>query len=192
LITLKASDIYNQSLDKQRIIVTGAQSGLVASMIRHVLNFNERKFDYVFDNESPAVSAEAPLIIIQANSQLLDYKHHIAILTNPTSNSQVEELEKLADATPKGGTLLYTELNPIIKKIGSKERTDVQLIAYKVFEHNKKGSDVKLISSTGEQFPVSLITDSQLECASAARELLKKIGISSSQFYKALGTYSPV
>jgi hypothetical protein len=80
---LKASDIYNQSLDKQRIIVTGAQSGLVASMIRHVLNFNERKFDYVFDNESPAVSAEAPLIIIQANSQLLDYKPHIAILSNP-------------------------------------------------------------------------------------------------------------
>ncbi|MDZ7647300.1 MAG: hypothetical protein U5K54_09020 [Cytophagales bacterium] len=187
---MKASDIYNQSLDKQRIIISGAQSGLVASMIRHVLTFNERKFDYVFDNEPPSVSAEAPLIIIQSNSQLLDYKHHIAILTNPTSNSQIEELEKLADATPKGGTLLYTELNPTIKKIGSKERADVQLIAYKVFEHNKKGSDVKLISSTGEQFPVSLSTDSQLESASAARELLKKIGISSGQFYKALGTYS--
>lgn len=188
---MKASDIYNQSLDKQRIIITGAQSSLIASMVLHVLTFNKRKFDFSIDNETPSLSADAPLVIIQGNTQLLDYKPHIAILSNPESNSQLAEFEQLADATPKGGTLLYPESNPALKRIASKERTDVQLITYNVFEHNKKNGEIQLKSSKGEQFPVSLNTDTQLECANAAHELLKKIGISSSQFYKAIGTYIP-
>ncbi len=188
---MKASDIYNQSLDKQRIIIAGAQSSLITSMVLHVLNFNKRKFDFAIDNETPALSEAAPLVIIQANTQLLDYNPHIAILSNLESNDQLGEFEQLADATPKGGTLLYPESNPALKKITSKERTDVQLIAYKVFEHNKKNGEIQLISSKGEQFPVSLSTDTQLECASAAQELLKKIGISSSEFYKAIGTFIP-
>lgn len=188
---MKASDIYNQSLDKQRIVITGAQSSLIASMVLHVLNFNARKFDCAIEHESPKLSADAPIIIIQANTQLPDYNHHIAILTHPESNNPLELLEKLADNTPKGGTLIYPELNPQLKKIGMKERPDVQSIGYKIFEHSKKDNKVHLISSTGEQFSVSLSTDSQLECARASRELLKKIGISSSQFYKAIGTYNP-
>ena len=191
MITLKASDIYNQSLDKQRIIITGAQSSLIASMVLHALTFNKRKFDFSIDNETPSLSADAPLVIIQGNTQLLDYKPHIAILSNPESNSQLAEFEQLADATPKGGTLLYPESNPALKRIASKERTDVQLITYNVFEHNKKNGEIQLKSSKGEQFPVSLSTDTQLECANAAQELLKKIGISSGQFYKAIGTYIP-
>ena len=191
MITLKASDIYDQSLDKQRIIITGAQSSLIASMVLHVLTFNKRKFDFSIDNETSSLSTDAPLVIIEAKPQLLDYKPHIAILSNPESNSQLAEFEQVADAMPKGGTILYPESNPALKRIASKERTDVQLITYNVFEHNKKNGEIQLKSSKGEQFPVSLSTDTQLECANAAQEVLKKIGISSGQFYKAIGTYIP-
>jgi hypothetical protein len=42
-----------------------------------------------------------------------------------------------------------------------------------------------LISSTNEKFPIALKTEMELKCISATRELLKKIGISSGQFYKS-------
>jgi UDP-N-acetylmuramate: L-alanyl-gamma-D-glutamyl-meso-diaminopimelate ligase len=189
--TLTVESIYQQSLDKQRIVIVGEGSGLIASLVIHTLTFFNRKFDYVLPDKPPAFETDAPIILIHATDQLLDYKHHIAVLTNLGSGDSASAFEQLAEATPKGGTLLYPELTETLKKIGIKERTDVQSIGYSRYKHELKEGKTLLISSKGERFPVAVSGDKNLEYISAAKELLKKIGITSGQFYKAISTYLP-
>jgi len=189
--TLTAESIYQQSLDKQRIVIVGEGSGLITSLVIQTLTFFNRKFDFVLPDKPPSFDTDAPIILIHATDQLLDYKHHIVVLTNLGSGDSASAFEQLAEATPKGGTLLYPELTETLKKIGIKERTDVQAIGYSRYKHELKEGKTLLISSKGERFPVAVSGDKNLEYISAAKELLKKIGITSGQFYKAISTYLP-
>jgi hypothetical protein len=45
-----------------------------------------------------------------------------------------------------------------------------------------------LVSSTGDKFPILLSGNQNLLLLAVAKDLLKKIGISSGQFYKAVAT----
>ncbi len=188
---MTANELYNQSLDKQRIIVVGEGGTLITSLLIHVLNFYKRKFDVSLPGQEPLLNPDHAVIIIHGIDQLTDYKHHIAILSTIGSNQNPKDFEALADGTPKGGTLLYPESSSTLKQIGSRERTDVQAIGYDRYKYETKEGKTILISSTDQKFPIALSGDQNMEYLSAAKELLKKIGISSGQFYNAVTTYQP-
>jgi UDP-N-acetylmuramate: L-alanyl-gamma-D-glutamyl-meso-diaminopimelate ligase len=188
---LTATDIYNQCIDKQRIIIVGGGCDLIASIVVHVLRFHHRKFDFVLNGQAPSIQSESPLIIIEGATQLTDYKHHIIVFGISASSVVLPLFEALADATPKGGTLIYPQFHADLSRIGSKERSDVQSIGYRTYRHEFVEGKTVLITSTNERMPVNLSGDKDLQAISSAKELLKKIGISSSQFYKAIGEYRP-
>ena len=186
---MTALELYQQSTDKQRILITGSGSKLIASLVAHALKFHKRNFDLAYSDNIISISEQSPVIIIESDTKLIDYKHHILVLGSSASNELLSQLEQLADATPKGGTIIYPKSHSALNKIGSKERTDVQAIPYEVYKHDTAEGKTVLISSTKERFPVELSGEAELICASAAKELLKKIGISSGQFYKAISAY---
>ena len=188
---MTSTEIYLQSIDKQRILVVGGGSNLISSIIEHILKFHHRKFDYIISGKPATIRNDSPIIIIENSSQPIDFKHHIVILGNSASSEELVELQTLADATPKGGTIIYPKTHATINKIGSKERPDVQAIAYEDYKHEEVEGKTMLISSTKERFPVDLSGDLDLQCVSAAKELLKKIGISSGNFYKAISAFKP-
>jgi UDP-N-acetylmuramate: L-alanyl-gamma-D-glutamyl-meso-diaminopimelate ligase len=189
--TLTGKEIYLQTFDKQRILVHGGGSDLITDLIIHTLNSRGRKFDSVVAGKPPSINHNSSLVIIDGGVQSLDYKHHIVVFGNHPSNESVAELEGLANATPKGGTIIYPKNHSALNKIGSKERADVQAIPYETYKHEIVNGKTILISSTKEKFQVELNGDLQLQCVSAAKELLKKIGISSGNFYKAISEYKP-
>ena len=182
--------IYQQCIDKQRVVVTGNGNGFIANLIVHILKEYNRKFDYVSEGQDPVIHIQSPTIIIQASTQLLDYKHHIGILSDTSSTEDSKAYELFADATPKGGTLIYQESDSRAKSIGTKERADIQSIPYKKYQHEVKNGTTVLISSTNERIPVKFSSDLHLQYVSASKEILKKLGITSNQFYKAIGTFS--
>ena len=167
----------------------GNGSHFITQLILHVLKQYNRKFDYVVDGQEPVMHKDAPTIIIQGSSQLLDYKHHIAILSDLSSDIDTKSFEQFADATSKGGTLIYQETDPKVKTIGAKERADIQAISYKPYQHEIKNGTAILISSTHEKIPVRLSGQLQLAYVSAAKEVLKKLGISSGQFYRSVTSF---
>lgn len=132
---------------------------------------------------------DAPTIVIQCSSQLLDYKHHIAILSDLPPDNDTKSFEQFADATPKGGTLIYQEGDPKAKAIGSKERADIQAISYKPYQHEIKDGTTILVSSTNEKIPIKLSGALHLSYVSAAKEVLKKLGITSGQFYRSVPNF---
>jgi UDP-N-acetylmuramate: L-alanyl-gamma-D-glutamyl-meso-diaminopimelate ligase len=186
---LTAEDIYHQCTDKQRIIIVGGECDLIASLVVHVLQFHKRKFDFVLNGRAPSITKESPVVIIEGVSQPAEYKHHIVVFGNSASDSELDLFESLADATPKGGTLIYPKFHPRLEKIGLKERTDVQAIGYNTYKHEIAEGATVLITSKNERIPVSLTGDGELQAVSASKELLKKIGISSGQFYEAIRSY---
>jgi UDP-N-acetylmuramate: L-alanyl-gamma-D-glutamyl-meso-diaminopimelate ligase len=171
-------------------VITGNGSQAISSLIVHMLKHHNRKFDYVLENQEPVIHKDSPTIIIQASVQLLDYKHHIGLLSEFALDTEGKLFEQFADATPKGGTLIYNEDDPKVKSIGARERADMQAIPYKAYKHEVKNGRTFLISSSNEKIPVVLSGALQLQYISAAKEVLKKLGITSDQFYKFVSNFS--
>ena len=188
------SSIYSQSVDKQRIVVVGKSKTRITEMIAFVLKNNGRKFD-ISSSSSETISEDAPVIIIEANGHdpkaLLAYQHHILVFSNlPISEEDNYYNGKLADATPKGGSIFYDESDSLTKSISTKDRPDVAVVPYGVPKHELKNGVAILVTSTNEKFTTHLSSTEDLKNSSAAKELLKKIGISSGQFYRAISQFN--
>jgi len=185
---ISLESLLSQSIDKQRIIIVGNQRKRLSQFIRHILSFNHKAINF-FSEGQLTEQKGAPVLIIESDAHLAEFQHHVLLLTS-TEENRLAELMQLADATPKGGTILYPEGDAKLKAIGAKERADVQSIPYKIIPHEVKNGAYTLVTSTSEKFGVQITGEENMLLLSAAKELLKKIGISSSQFYKAAATIS--
>lgn len=191
--------IYEFAKNKQRLVVVGTSGrASIASIIIHVLKSINRQVDYVLSDEraNSFSLSDAPLIVIDGSAsrasavyhtpQFIRYKHHIGVMAEVeydpngalSENDFIRQFDLFADGTPKGGILIYWEQDKIASVISNKERADVLYVPYKA--HPK------------EKLPSSFSDKKSLLNASAALEALKKVGVSSEQFYKALSTYDGV
>lgn len=194
--SIDPGQVYNQSVDKQRIVIAGSQSLGIAAMVVFVLKAFNREFDYIVEKPvngmtSAAHITDAPIIVIQdgakPSSSLLAYHHHMAVIS-PVEAADELVVSQFADATPKGGILIYAE-SGTAEKVGKKERPDTLHIPYKTYPHVMEGGQVALISSTNGRIPVKFSGEKNLLNARAAREILKKLGITSQQFYSAIARF---
>ena len=166
-------------------MIVGDNRKATGEIMLHVLKQHQRKADYVTDRQRTVTLTDAPILILESQENPpTDFQHHVLVIT-----SQVQSLTALCDLTPKSGIIVYPEWDSAIKTIAAKERSDVQALGYKPYKHEKNGSSVTLLSSTDERVPVKFSSVTQLEAAAAAKEVLKKIGITSRQFYQAISSF---
>lgn len=206
--------LYEQSQNKQRIVIAGSHGKTtITSIIIHVLKFFNRKFDFAVGAQLEGfetmvgLSDDAPIIIIEGDEYLssaidptpkfLKYHHHIAVVTGvswdhinvfPTEDEYMRQFDKFADATPKGGTLIYCEEDPLATVLGSKERADVLNLPYKTHPFTIKDGTTYLMTPK-ERYPIKLFGKHNLQNINAAKEVLQKIGIDENQFYSAIQTF---
>lgn len=205
--------IYEQSCDKQRIVIAGSHGKTtITALVIHVLNYFNRKFDYVIGAkvkgfETMVKLSDAPVIIIEGDEYLssaldpvpkfLKYQHHIGLISGiswdhanvfPTEEDYVKQFDLFCDQTPKGGILIYCEQDPLAVMIGKKERNDVQAISYRGHPHAIEGGK-SFITNGKERFPVQLFGSHNFMNISGAKELLKKIGITPEQFFEAIQSF---
>ncbi len=206
--------IYSQSIDKQRIAICGSHGKTtITAILIHILAFHNRKFDYVIGAQQPGMEntvklSDAPIILIEGDeyfsspldqtAKFLKYQHHMAVISGiawdhanvfPSRDTYIKQFELLADASPKCGTIIYNEEDPIAAKIGKTERTDVQSIPYKTHDHIIENGLVYLTPAGKDRTPIQIFGRHNLQNLSAARELLKKIGITNDQFYEAIPSF---
>lgn len=207
--------IYRQSSDKQRVVIAGTYSKtLIAGLIIHVLHFHRRKFDYVIGAqisgwENQVKLSDAPLIIIEGQdvmSSVLDpiptflkYRHHIGVISGiewqvsesyPTKEEYVRQFSLFGAATPKGGVLVYLELDPVVAVLSTTiGRPDVLLVPYKTHASTNEGGQEFLITLNKERLPLKITGKHNFQNISAAQEALKRIGITSEMFYEAVTSF---
>jgi UDP-N-acetylmuramate: L-alanyl-gamma-D-glutamyl-meso-diaminopimelate ligase len=202
--SIDPTTILNQSLDKQRIVITGSRgrSSLTALLI-HTLSYYKRTFDYVISTTAHGLSetsriSNAPIIIIEADeTQMLQYNHHIGLISNvmwaasdqfPTEDEYVHQYDRFADNTPKSGILLFCENDPLAMLIGTKIRTDVFNIGYKIHPHTSENGK-HFLTIAKEKIPVAVFGSQNFQNISAAKELVRRLGITNEMFYKAVSGF---
>jgi len=206
--------IYEHSKDKQRIVISGSHGKTtITSIIVHVLKYFKREFDYVIGARVRGIEitvqlSDAPIIIIEGDEYLssaldptpkfLRYQHHIGLISGVawdhanvflTEDEYVKQFDQFADQTPKGGILLYCEQDTIALIIGKKERGDLLEIPYKAHPHTSDNTNQVFLTNGKERYPIKIFGSHNLQNISAAKELLKKIGISAEQFFEAIPSF---
>ena len=202
--------IRAQSNDKQRIVITGSHGKTtITGIIIHVLNYWKRNFDYVIGARINGIEetirlSNAPIIIIEGDEyftspldpepKFLKYDHHIALISGtawdhinvyPTEKEYLSQFEKLADRTPKAGTLAFCTEDKEAKRIGTVERTDVRQEPYETPKYKIKDGQFLLNGETS----VKLFGKHNMQNIEGARTILKRIGITNEQFYEAVATF---
>ena len=207
--------IFEKSQNKQRVVIAGSHGKTtITSMILHVLNFNNRIFNYLvgaqlegFDN-MVKLSDEAPLIVIEGDEyytspldptpKFMHYHPHIALISGiawdhfnvfPTWELYVKQFESLADSLPKAGAIIFDETDDMLDVIGQKERPDVISTPYNV--HPNKIIDGKTILITKEngEVPVLVFGDHNMKNISGAHEVCERLAITNEEFYQAIQTF---
>ena len=206
--------IYERSKDKQRIVIAGSHGKTtITAIIIHVLAACNRKFDYVIGARVKGIAqtvklSDAPIIIIEGDEYLssaldptpkfLKYHHHIGLISGiawdhanvfPTEEEYVKQFDVFADQTPKGGTLIYCEQDSMALIIGKKERTDVLGITYKSHPHTYDNQGQVSLVFNKEKYPIKIFGSHNFQNINGAKEVLKKIGVTTEEFYKAIGTF---
>ncbi len=202
--------IYAYAQDKQRIVITGAaDKTMICVLVIHVLECLQKAFDYVVDAAALETSvrlSDAPIIILESDEfpsspvdtqpQSLCYQHNIALIsgvgwqvddTYPTLSSYVEQLGMLADASPKGGTLIYCEEDELTNTIGKKHRKDVKKVPYRTHPYRQEGAQIHLITPQG-----SIPCDKAMHplTVAAAQNILHNLAVTNEQFYASLASFS--
>ena len=205
--------IYENSRHKQRVVIAGSHGKTtITSIILHVLSHLDREFDYVIGAQIDALDgrvrlSDAPVIIIEGDEYLsspidrtpkiLKYHHHIGLISGiawdhynvfPTMENYVQQFERFADATPKGGNLIYCEEDDLADMIGRKERTDVNRIEYTAHPHTVRDGTTYLKTDQGE-LAIQLFGQHNMQNLSGALQTCRRIGVTDQQFYEAIPTF---
>jgi UDP-N-acetylmuramate: L-alanyl-gamma-D-glutamyl-meso-diaminopimelate ligase len=190
--------------DQQRIVVAGNNDrrGII-DFIFTVLKSAGRSFDYCLHEPYTGTRvklSDAPVILIEGTDDrvgrgsqppFLAFRHHIGVISGISGGANgapedeyVRGFDLFADATPKAGSIIYSESDSMANVICAKERSDVQAIPFKPHPAEEQGGQLHLVNN-GTRHPARSVTRNDLTSLSAAREVLRKIGITSEQFYSA-------
>lgn len=205
--------IYDQSQDKQRIVIGGSHGkSTITAIIMHVLKYFGREFDFALGAqvegfENMVKITDAPIIIIEGDEYLssplddtpkfLNYKHHIGLISGiswdhinvfPSEEEYVKQFELFADSTPKGGTLVYCEEDPMASVIGLKDRPDVHLFDYKTHPFVIEDGITYLLDGE-ERIPIKLFGRHNLQNISGAMKVLYRLNISKGDIYLAIQSF---
>ena len=193
--------------NKQRIVFTGCRSSRkFASIVAHVLQYHHKKFDLLDSGDLINHSGSAPLALIicsekpnaQGIAEFRTYDHHIGVITEIEFQSDngysdedeyIRQYDLFADTTPKAGLLAYCESDEVASVLCNKERADVAYIPYKAHSHTELNGEKYLVTSHKDKVKAEVKDQDDLKWFGGAKELLKKIGITSDQFYQAIPSY---
>ncbi len=205
--------IRKQSDDKQRIVVAGSHGKTtITGMIMHVLKYAGRDFDYVvgahlegFDNIVKL--SDAPIIIIEGDEyyssaidkipKFLNYEHHIGLISGiswdhinafKTVDEYVKQFENFADATPKGGVLIFCEEDDMAMVMAGNQRVDVTQQHYSIHPYVVKNDITYLKTETG-LVPLKIFGQHNMLNLNGARKILSRIGITDELFYEAISSF---
>ncbi len=205
---------YQQSIDKQRVVIAGSHGKTsITSMILHILNFHNRKFDYLVGAQLAGfetmvrLSDDAPVIIVEGDEypasptdlvpKFLCYHAHIVLISGiawdhfnvyPTWSSYVNQFEQLIAAIPKSGNLFYDQTDPKLNEISQVEREGLTKMAYQAHPHRVENGQTLLITQNGE-VPLLIFGDHNVKNLSGAMRVCEELGVTSEQFYEAIQTF---
>lgn len=207
--------LYEQTKDKLRIVVGGSHGKTtITSMIMHVLSYNNVSFDYMVGSiiegfeTMVGLNKESKIAVFEGDEYLtsaLDprpkfhlYKPHIAIISGiewdhinvfPENDVYVDQFRIFSDMIMQGGELIYYNGDKEVVDIALKCRDDIIKKPYNTHSYIK-GEDGFLLEQDAENIPLKIFGEHNMQNVNAALEACLSVGISKTQFYKAISDFA--
>jgi UDP-N-acetylmuramate: L-alanyl-gamma-D-glutamyl-meso-diaminopimelate ligase len=207
--------LYEQTKDKKRLVVAGSHGKTTTTaMIMHVFKYLNIKFDYMIGSlidgyeTMVELSDDSEIAVLEGDEYLtsaLDnrpkfhlYMPDIAILNGiawdhmnvfPTYENYIEQFRIFVEKISEGGTLIYFEEDPVVKKIALETGNNIRKIPYKVhgYFQNKTGFYAATLNRI---VPVMVFGEHNMQNLAAAREACSVFGISEDDFYSGIQSFT--
>ncbi len=176
--------------DKQRVIITGSEGTQeIFEVVKKVMSHAQKPFIAFSSEDQPVNIGDEPVaIILCTDEHLLDFEHHIALVTaikdkehKDDYDNYIRTYEKFLDSSPKAGCIIYNVEDSASALIGKKDREDVVQLEYGKPAVSGNEMEVEKMS-----LPMDKLTDSNPTYLKGAYTLLKRIGIKEEEFIAAL------
>lgn len=207
--------IFKESGDKTRVVVGGSHGKTTTtSMIMHVLKQVGKEFDYLvgarlqgFDQSVNITNApiivcegdEYPASIVEKRPKFHFLFPHIAVITGiawdhinvfPTFENYLDQFKIFIDKIEVGGHLIYNDTDAILKElVETHARTDIHYHPYNVPQHTITEGQTKVVIE-GEEADLNVFGNHNLLNMHAAWLVVKQLGVSASQFAKAISSFT--
>lgn len=206
--------IYNLSKDKTRIVVAGSHGKTTTSgMIAHVLDKSGIKADRMIGARigtlEPVAITDAPIIILEGDEYLtspLDprpkffhYHPQITIITGiawdhmnvfPTYASYVDQFRQLIYSLGATDLLIYCAEDPDLVDLVEEIEPVCKCMPYHSHPYTMSDGMVIIEEDNGINYPLEIFGNHNLQNLKAAQIATHAIGLSSTDFYKAIQSFT--
>lgn len=208
------SFIYEQSKNKQRIVIAGSHGKTsITSMILHVLKRLNRKFDYLVGAriegfELMASLSDAPIMIIEGDEYLaspidrrakfLLYQPHITLISGiawdhinvyPTFESYTLAFENLVKEMPKAGHLFFDKTDKTLEAIAEGCPEHCHSEGYKAHESVIRNGQTFIKGNDGTEYGLQVFGDHTLKNLQGAMHICLQLGVKEREFYTTIQSF---
>ncbi len=207
--------LYEQSKNKTRVVIGGSHGKTtITSMILHVMHYHSRDVDYMVGAQLEGFDTMVKLtekndfIVLEGDEYLSSpidrrpkfhlYKPNIALLSGiawdhinvfPTYENYVEQFEIFLTEMTNGGTIIYNQEDPEVKRVVENSTATIKKVAYQTPEYTVEDGTTLLETPEGPM-PIEVFGKHNLNNLEGARWVCQLMGIDAEDFYEAIATFS--
>jgi UDP-N-acetylmuramate: L-alanyl-gamma-D-glutamyl-meso-diaminopimelate ligase len=206
--------LYEQSKDKQRIVIGGSHGKTtITAIILHVMRSLNIETDYMVGAQLEGFDVmvkttdTAKYMVIEGDEYLTSpidrrpkfhvYKPDIGVISGiawdhinvfPTFENYVDQFRIFAEMIPENGSLVYCAEDKIVTDVSRSKNIKAGIISYKAPDYYIKDG-TSIIKYNDHEYPMLVFGHHNMLNIEAARSVLELIGVRPDDFYSSVASF---
>lgn len=206
--------LYEHSKNKTRVVIGGSHGKTtITSMILHVLKYHQVEVDFMVGAQLEGfdrmvhLTSENEIIVLEGDEYLSSpidlrpkfhlYRANIALISGiawdhinvfPTYSNYVGQFSTFLDTMVKGGTIVYNQEDPEVKRVVDESANQVKKYPYGTPNFRIENGMTLLETSEGE-IPLEVFGQHNLQNLEGARAICFHLGVGEEEFYEAIADF---
>ena len=206
--------LYEHAKNKTRVVIGGSHGKTtITSMILHVLKYHQVEVDFMVGAQLEGfdrmvhLTSENEIIVLEGDEYLSSpidlrpkfhlYRANIALISGiawdhinvfPTYENYVGQFSTFLDTMVKGGTIVYNEEDPEVKRVVEQSTNQVKKYPYGTPDFRIEDGMTLLETPEGE-IPLEVFGQHNLQNLEGARAICFHLGVGEEEFYEAIADF---
>ena len=207
--------LYEHAKNKTRVVIGGSHGKTtITSMILHVLKYHGIEVDFMVGAQLEGfdrmvhLTDENEIVVLEGDEYLSSpidlrpkfhlYRANIGLISGiawdhinvfPTYENYLDQFRIFIDTIVKGGTIIYNEDDPEVKRIVGETSNQVKKYAYATPPYRIENGLTLLETAEGE-VPLEVFGEHNLQNLEGARSICFHLGVGEEEFYEAIADFS--
>ena len=173
------TEIFSSFRDKSRVLIF-AKTPSLAKCLVHILNFHQKDFDFILEDNSPSISNQDFVILGTENSEIAaKFQPNIVLISTET---ETENVTLISNAIIPGGVVVFPEKLENTVETSEKFFRKLPFLDSKIQEKN---GNFGLITEMGN-IPVPFKDEILLQNLNGLKLICQQFGVLEEDFYEPL------